>query len=275
MKSKLKGWIFGLIVLLILIIPIVSEYYKSKDVEVISYKEYLDLVADSTFSLVYFGNPSDEGYKDVKQSLITVRNDFDVTVKTLDTSKLKDNEKTDLIAADPAIEFDNGFVFIKDSEVVYSQEGSITNDRLEVIINKYLNNIIPEEEIVYKVAANYKAYKTLVDSKKVTMAVFGYDQCQYCAMYKPVYNDVAREYKLDIYYFNSQTFDSKEYEKIMNSGLMIPKACNNQGKDIPLSDGFGTPLTLFTKNGKVIDCISGYVGEDALVAKLKTVGLIK
>ena len=124
-------------------------------------------------------------------------------------------------------------------------------------------------------AANYKEYKKVVDSKKVTMSVFGYDGCGYCVMYKPVYNDVASEYKLDIYYFNSDTYDSTEYSKIRNSGLKIPKACNNQGKDIALSEPFGTPLTLFTKNGKVIDCISGYVEKETLVAKLKTVGMIK
>lgn len=273
MKGKLKGWIFGLIVLLILMIPIISDYYKARDIEVISYDEYFTKSSASKLALFYFGNPEAKEYADLKKSLVTMRNDFDIDIKTLNTSKLTDVEKSKL--ASEAIDFETGYVFIKDYEVVYAQEGPITNERLEVLIDKYYNNIIPEEEIAYKVAKNYKEYKKIVDSKKVTMAVFGYDSCKYCALYKPVYNDIAAEYKLDIYYFNSETYDSTEYNKIRNSGLIIPKACNDSGKDIPLSEPFGTPLTLFTKNGKVIDCISGYVGKETLISKLKTVGLIK
>ena len=37
MKEKIKGWIFGVIVLIILLIPIITDYYKSKSIEVISY----------------------------------------------------------------------------------------------------------------------------------------------------------------------------------------------------------------------------------------------
>ena len=35
------------------------------------------------------------------------------------------------------------------------------------------------------------------------------------------------------------------------------------------------PLTLFTKNGKVTGCISGYVDSEKLESKLKEVGMLK
>lgn len=272
MNKKLKGWIFGLIVLLLLMIPIISDYYKSKDVEIISYNEYLEFMSSPDFTIVYFGNPTEESYSNVKESLSTARKDFELNVKTLDSSALSDNEKEELSAA---FEYESGYIFIQDYEVVYTHEGDITDEKLEVIINKYLNNIIPEDEISYKVAKDYAAYKKIVDGKKVAMAVLGRDTCPACNYYKPIYNDVAAEYEVDIYYFDSDSYEETEYNKLLNSGLKIPKECNDSGKAVSLSELNAVPLTIFTKNGKVINCISGVESKDGLVAKLKDVGMIK
>ena len=56
--------------------------------------------------------------------------------------------------------------------------------------------------------------------------------------------------------------------------LIVPAKCSSEGKEFKLSDGFGTPLTLFTKDGKVVDCISGYVNRSSLIDKLKTNNMI-
>ena len=93
--------------------------------------------------------------------------------------------------------------------------------------------------------------------------------------FKPIYNEVAAENKLDIYYLDSDSMDSTEHSKILSSGLKIPGTCTESGEEQPLSSSFGTPLTLFTKKGKVIGCISGYVAKDGLLSKLKSVGMLK
>ena len=74
---------------------------------------------------------------------------------------------------------------------------------------------------------------------------------------------------------NSFAANGEEYDKIMDLGLKIPASCTGTDEDANLADGFDTPLTLFTKNGKVIDCISGYVNKDTLLTKLETVGMIE
>ena len=107
------------------------------------------------------------------------------------------------------------------------------------------------------------------------MHVFGRNTCYYCNIFKPVYNEVAAENKLDIYYYDSDSFNSDEYSKILNSGINIPAECTSSKEETPLSSGFGTPLTLYFKNGKVVGCISGYVNKEKLETKLKSVGMMK
>ncbi|MDD4187499.1 MAG: thioredoxin family protein [Bacilli bacterium] len=272
MNKKLKGWIFGVIVILILMIPIFSDYYKNKDIEIISYNNYLELMNSPDFAIVYFGDSDQANYNNVKESLLTARNDFTINVKTLNNNSLSDEEKTELSAS---FEYDNGYIFIKDYEVVYTHEGDLTDNKLEVLIDKYLNNIIPEDEISYKVAKDYAAYKKIIDGKKVIMTVLGRDTCPACNYYKPIYNDVAGENEINIYYFDSDSYDKTEYNKLLNSGLKIPKDCNESGKDVALSELNAVPLTIFTKKGKVIDCINGVESKEGLIAKLKDVGMIK
>lgn len=273
--KNLKGWIIGLIVLIILMIPIISDYYKSKDIDIINYNTFTSSIQDTEFSLFYLGDTQSDEYSNIKETLLTLRNDFEIPIKTLDSKKLTKNQKADLKELNPALEFDNGYVFVKDSKIVHATKEDISGDELEVLINKYYNNIIPKDEIAYKVAEDYKAFKKVVDSKKVTMFVFGRASCNWCNLYKPVYNDFANEYKLDIYEFDAENYDSKEYSKVLNSGLKIPASCTESNKEQLLSESFSTPLTLFTKNGKVIDCLIGYKDADALKAKLKDVGMIK
>ena len=116
----------------------------------------------------------------------------------------------------------------------------------------------------------------VIKSKNVIMTVFGRNSCYWCNKFKPVYNEVAQEQNVEIYYIDSDSFDKDEYNKILNSGLNIPAKCTeSKEKDLPLSSGFGTPLTIFTKKGKEIDCIGGYVNKASLESKLKSVGMIK
>ena len=134
----------------------------------------------------------------------------------------------------------------------------------------------PKKEVVaYKTISTYEEYKKIVDSDKITMAVFGRNSCSWCNKYKPIYNEVAEENKIDIYYFDSDSFNKEEYNKIMNmKELKILAKCNREGEEQSLSEGFGTPLTLFTAKGETIDCIGGYVDKDELLTKLKEVGMI-
>ena len=275
MKANLKNWLIGGGIAIILILPIITGSINSKKIAVKSYSDFMSSVSNENFSLVYFGDTSKEEYTPYKDMLVSLKNEFKINAYTIDTKKLTTEERNSLDTLNSELQKENVYALVQNGKIVYASSNKLTEKDLKDQINKYLNNIIPDNEIYFKTVSTYKEYMALVNSKKITMAVFGRNSCSWCNKYKPVYNEVANKYNLDIYYFDSDSYDKSEYSKILNSGLNIPASCTDTKKEEPLSNGFGTPLTLYTKNGKVIDCISGYVDEDNLVKKLKSVGLIK
>ena len=275
MKENFKKWIIGIIIVLILIIPIIISNINSNNIKEKKFSDFYDNISETDFSVVYFGSTEKKDYEDNKKVLIEMQKEFtSIDIYAVDNQKLTEEEKTKLVELNSEFKNENVFTIISDKELVYVNSNKITDTELKKQINKYYNNIIPEDEIAYKTVSTYKAYMKLVNSKNITMAVFGRNTCSWCNKYKPLYNDVAREYGIDIYYFDSDSFNSTEYNKILNSGLKIPAKCSTKGKETLLSDGFGTPLTIFTKDGKTVDCIGGYVNKTNLINKLEEVGII-
>lgn len=266
--EKLKKILLPVILVLVLLLPILIDYVNSKKISIISQEEFNEIIEEGKVSLAFVGNIDSEEYKELKKKLIDYKTKYEINVYSIKSDELSTTEMTNLL--------------IKNTpSYVISQNGKIVKvvediDKADVQLNKYVNNVIPEDEIAFKTLSTYKEFKKVVDSKTISMHVFGRNTCYYCNIYKPIYNDLANEYSLsNIYYYDSDSFNSTEYEKILNSGLKIPAECTNSGEEIALSEGFGTPLTLFTKKGKVVGCISGYVTSEKLETKLQTVGMIK
>ena len=200
---------------------------------------------------------------------------YSIEVNAVNTSKLSTEEKQKLTSSNEKFNSKSVFVITQDGNAVKVVDKETENVNLDAQLNKYINNVIPDDEVAYKTVSTYKEFMNIYKSKKVTMHVFGRNTCYYCNIFKPVYNEVAAENKLDIYYYDSDSFNSDEYSKILNSGINIPAECTSSKEEAPLSSGFGTPLTLYLKNGKVVGCISGYVNKEKLETKLKSVGMMK
>ncbi len=270
-------------VILLLLVPIIVDVVKNKSLKELEYSEYNSALEDTArfgFALVYVGEENEKINKEIK-SIISehLPSDYSVNGYYMNAKDLKAEELTSL-TQDASKK--SAYIFISNGEVIKTITEKLDAKTLKKYVDEYTVytgdklNGISEDMANYKVLKTAKAYKKLVDDKKlVTMAVFGRDSCFYCNQFKPVYNTVAEEYNLDIYYFDSDSYNKDEYASIMKMGLMIPASCSDTQKEVELSQGFATPLTLFTKNGKVIDCISGYVGKKELISKLETVGMIK
>lgn len=267
-----------IVVIILMLIPIIGDIASSNVLKKISPSEFDKFVSDTSnykLGVLYIGADN----KDIKKSInetITLYKDNKAEIEVLeyfmDASELSDADALSIVGTSG---ISSAYVFAVNGEVLKVEPKAITNAKLSSYVKEFTSSGIDEELKHYKTIETADAYKKLVkDKKTITMAVFGKDSCAWCNLFKPVYNIVAEEYNLDIYYFDSDSYNKDEYKKIMDMGLTLPAACNN-GKEKALADGFGTPLTVFTKNGKVIDCISsGYMNKSALITKLKTVGMI-
>lgn len=265
-------------VIIIMIIPIISDIAASNALKKITASDFDKFVSDTSnykLGVLYIG----EDNKDIKKAINKTVNEYkdnSANIKTsasfIDIKSLSETEASKIIGT---TNVKTAYIFAVNGEVVKVVPNGLTNAKFSSYVKEFTSGGIDQELRFYKTIDKAEDYQKLVkDKKAITMAVFGKDSCSWCNLFKPVYNTVAEEYNLDIYYFDSDSYNKDEYAKIMNMGLTLPATCNN-GTEKKLSDGFGTPLTIFTKNGKVVDCISsGYMNKSALITKLKTVGLI-
>ena len=264
-KNINYGLIIFLVVLVILFIPIVSDYIKTQNIDVLSSSEISEKIeADESF-LVYIGDVDKTMKKELRNFRDKTKNNYSYQYSVYNTKSSDDIKK--LFGEN----IESVIIIEGDVQKTYAKydKNTISKD-----VDKYLIAKITEDNASYKVAKNFKAYKKIVKSDEVTMSVFGRESCSYCNLFMPVYNAIAEKYELDVYYFDSDNYDASEYKKIINLDLTVPSKCSSTGVEFKLSDGFGTPLTIFTKKGKIVDCISGYVNRSALIEKLKSVEMI-
>ena len=266
-KRKINyGFIIFIVILVILFLPIIVDYYKSRKITILTDSELTEKITTATENfIVYVGdvdNKTAKGLRKVRDKSTTTYS-YEYTVYSI-----SDSDKVDELLGDNT---KVAFIIEGDIQKVYTEYNfDIVSDYADL----YFVGNITDENKSYKVADSYSAYKKLVKSDEITMAVFGRNSCSYCNLFKVVYNAVAEKYGVDIYYFDSDNYDSTDYKKIINMDLTVPAQCSSAGEEFQLSDGFSTPLTIFTKNGKVIDCISGYVKRSKLVEKLTTLEMI-
>lgn len=273
--KKIKSWIVPVLVIIVLLIPIVVKMIEGNSLKIKTYSEFYSELSNSDNTIVYFGYPSSENYESKEETLRNIKNEYDSTIYTIDVSKLTGEQIDELVEFDDLFEEGEVYVLIYGGEIRKVVPGSISQGELSVLVNKYINNIIDADEIAYKTISSYKEFKQLVESKQAVIHVFGRNSCSWCNRFKPIYNEVANETKLNVYYYDSDSFNSTEYSKILKSDIKIPASCSSSGVEQSLSEGFGTPLTLFTKNGKVVGCISGYRNKTNLLEELKSAGILK
>lgn len=276
MKEKIKGWIIPVLIVIVLLIPIIVNYVNSHKVESYDYTEFKKAVTNAqNLTLVYFGDTDSDSFDEVKETLVKLKNKTDIDVASVNTKELSKDDKAALVETSKLFAEGETYVFAINNEVRYVTNEKVDESNINKYVDKYVNNTIADSEIAYKTVSTYKAFMKVVDSKEPAMIVLGRNTCSWCNKFKPIYNEVAAENNAKIYYIDSDSFDSTEYSKILKSDLKIPASCSSTGKEQSLSEGFGTPLTLLTKKGKVTGCISGFVNKTNLIKKLQSVGNIK
>lgn len=123
--------------------------------------------------------------------------------------------------------------------------------------------------IVDNIIANYYfskiGYKEIIEKiedKEDLILLISQTTCSHCENYKPKLKDVAKKYKLHVYYIDVDLLDEDEYDEL-NSYLSFASS--------------GTPITIFLKDGNettVANRIKGDSSKDKIIKKLKSNGFI-
>ncbi len=110
------------------------------------------------------------------------------------------------------------------------------------------------------------------------VVMIGRQGCGYCAAYAPVITKVAKEFGVTVRYVNLLSFldISTNPAKVIDqvSFNAINSLEGEKGVQYTGEDALhGTPATLFIRNNKIVDFISGYTDETTLKAVFTTSGL--
>ena len=157
---------------------------------------------------------------------------------------------------------------------VGSSNGVVSEDTTDTStgkINEESSTQVLDELITIN---NYDELQSYLNSDESIFLVLGKTGCVHCENYKPILNSVSSKYGIKILYIDLANLSEDENNRIMNSDITIPAKCSQSNTETSLSNGFGTPLSLFIKNKESYDCIRGYVDEDSLVDTLKNLDLI-
>lgn len=210
--------------------------------------------------------------KDIKQQLRSYYDEYKIPAYYSDMNL---SEINGLLAAyDLSIDNETTFIIFMNREPV-DVVIPIDKVRVKELLDKYLYNIIPKDEIAYQVLSTANEYIKKVNSKEYTVAVFGINDCSHCDVYLPTINDIARDYNLNIYYFNRDEYDPDEYEKIMELDFEIPAKCTTTGYSTSMNKTFPKPMTIITKSGEFVDCIRGNVTRADVLKMLKEYKIVK
>jgi len=96
---------------------------------------------------------------------------------------------------------------------------------------------------------------------KAIATVFGQTTCSHCLNYKPIILKIEKKYDIDIRWYDIDTWSDAENE-----------ALNSMYDNFSVD---GTPYTVITKNGKIVDTIDGEADESTVVDTLKSDDVIK
>lgn len=110
------------------------------------------------------------------------------------------------------------------------------------------------------IETNYKEIQKKADNKDSFILLVSQSTCSHCAEYKPILQNIAKNYNLNIYYIDYDT--DKNGEKFL-------KEYNLNGS---------TPMTIFIDKGtekSLLNRLSGSVSEEKTISTFKKMGFIK
>lgn len=126
---------------------------------------------------------------------------------------------------------------------------------LLIVLNSVFSS---KEKYTTYIDINYEELMNKIDNSDSFILFIYQLGCTHCESFKPKLNEVIKKYNLKIYAIDLENLDDKQYEKIKNKTFIS-----------------GTPTTVYFKNGKKEDKITGDKSKEKLINFLKKAEYIK
>ncbi len=258
MKNKNFGWgiVVVIILLLIIILPMLTGNSKYTD---ITYSEFKEKINSDEFNFVYVGGENCQDCDDMKPILNQIKEQYDVEILYLDFSKLSELEKSEMQALGTSglgNAKEPTFIFTRYGEIVDTLNGKVSG--YEEFEKAFLESYT-EKDLFNKV--NAKEFIDLFNGKEKAFLVIGQTQCSHCISFKKVLNKAIYNYKANIYYLEFDLLTDVDKRAVIALDDSLQK--------------LGTPHTMITKKGKILDTIEGETTYPILLEKLQKNGFIK
>ena len=130
---------------------------------------------------------------------------------------------------------------------------------LVILIGAFVTDRVLSKD--YLIELKYDEVMEKVNNKESFVLLFSQTTCSHCAQYKPKLSQVAKDYKINIYYLEVDLLKDKQ-EKELKKHFSYNS----------------TPVTLFITDGDEVTAatrIVGDVAKDKIISKLKSNGYIK
>ena len=101
---------------------------------------------------------------------------------------------------------------------------------------------------------SYQEYQQKIDNKEQFVVILSRESCSHCANFIPVAEEYAKNKNLPMYYIDTDSFTSEDWQTFETSNTFLKKNKNN----------WGTPTTIVLAGNEAVDYIEGETTEEEL-----------
>lgn len=228
-------------------------------------QEYDNLIASKEAKLIYIGRPTCSYCQQLQPVLEEITGMYNVKYQYMNTDELNNSTLTKVLNKFNTDSSTPQLIIVKEGKIVDTQQGYTDREGLFQFLQE--GGMIDKDEVLeandaHLTKIDYNGYDAAINSDTDKLIVVAQTSCSYCELAKPVLNQIAKEYEIEINWMDITTFSDEEQSKVTDS------------LDI-FNEEFGTPLIMIVKNKKVVDSIQGFENKEKYVTFLKDNEFIK
>lgn len=250
-ESKKIIAVFAVLVVIVGVIIGVSVSESKKAEEKL--QKYIEIIDKKDTQLLFLGRPTCSYCVQFQPVIDALKKDYDFKYQYINTDELSSKGLSKILSKLGIDESEFGTPYLsitKGGKVIAEQSGALER--------KELFDFLKEHELINKDAEykdeypnltmiDYAQYKELLASDQKSIIVIGQTGCGYCTQTKPVIDELAKKHNITINYLNITDLSEEDSSDLMTSTTYLKEL-----------DSFGTPLTIITQNGEVVDHLEGY-----------------